>query len=420
MNRLAPRTVYLWMSVGQSILFRLVFTVNMVYQATVVGLSPLQLVLVGTTLEVSYFLFEVPTGIVADARSRKLSVLMGFVLIGAGFMVEAIPRFWAVLLAQVLWGIGATFTSGATEAWIIDEMAAAGDPTPTGDLFLQATQIGRIGGLVGIGLSVGLASFVHIRLPIFLGGLLFWVLAGLMAVMMSEDGFQPAPVEERNSWQQMGHILQSGIALVRLRPILISILGISLIYGMYSEGWDRLWTPHLLESFTLPTVGNLEPVVWFGLIDAVAMFLTLGAAGITRRILNTERSRTLMQALLAIHFVLMGSILVFSFSGSLWLALAALWTVGIARSLAYPLHMAWINQHIDSNVRATVISFEGQLNAVGQIVGGPPVGYVGNVVSLRVALSLGALILAPAIPIYLRLLRRDPGIVSAPEFTPPT
>ncbi len=420
MTRPAPRTVFLWMSGGQSLLFRLVFTVNMVYQATVVGLNPLQLVLVGTTLEVSYFLFEVPTGIVADARSRKLSVLIGFGLIGAGFMVEAIPQFWAVLLAQVLWGIGATFTSGATEAWIIDEMAAVGDPTPVGDLFLQSTQVGRVGGLLGIGLSVGLASFVDIRFPIFLGGLLFWGLAGVMAVMMSEDGFRPAPDEDRTSWQQMGHILHSGVALVRLRPILLSILAISAIYGMYSEGWDRLWTPHLLESFALPAVGNLAPVVWFGIIDAVAMFLTLAAAGITRRILDTERSRTLMRTLLTIHLVLMGGILLFSFSGSLWMALAALWTVGVVRSLAHPLHMAWINQHIDSTVRATVISFEGQLNAVGQIVGGPPVGYIGTVFSLRVALALGALILAPVIPIYLRLIRQDPGVVTVPEFTPPT
>ena len=145
MRRTSPRAVFLWMSGAQSLLFSLVFTVNMVYQATVVGLNPLQLVLVGTTLEVAYFLFEVPTGIVADVRSRKLSVLIGFGLIGTGFMVEAIPRFGAVLLAQVLWGIGATFTSGAMEAWIIDEMAATGDDLPTGDLFLRATQAGRVG-----------------------------------------------------------------------------------------------------------------------------------------------------------------------------------------------------------------------------------------------------------------------------------
>ena len=412
MRRMSPRTVFLWMSGAQSLFFTLVFTVNMVYQATVVGLNPLQLVLVGTTLEVAYFLFEVPTGIVADVRSRKLSVLIGFGLIGAGFMVEAIPRFWTVLLSQVLWGIGATFTSGATEAWIIDEMAAAGDDLPTGDLFLRATQASRVGGLLGIGLSVGLASFVHIRLPIFLGGLMFWVLAGVMARLMSEDGFRPTPAADRTSWQQMGHTLKSGLALVRLRPILLTILAITTIYGMYSEGWDRLWTPYLLQTFQLPSLGNLEPVVWFGLISAVSMLLTLGAAGVERRVVDTEQSRTLVRALLVVHLVMMGGILLFSFSGNLALALVAFWTVGVVRSVTYPLHMAWINQHIDANVRATVISFEGQLNAVGQIVGGPPVGYIGNLYSLRVALSLGALILAPIIPIYLRLLRRDPGIIA--------
>ncbi len=306
MRRTSPRTVYLWMSGAQSLFFSLVFTVNMVYQATVVGLNPLQLVLVGTTLEVAYFLFEVPTGIVADVRSRKLSVLIGFGLIGVGFMVEAIPRFWAVLLAQVLWGIGATFTSGAMEAWIIDEMAAAGDDLPTGELFLRATQASRVGGLLGIGLSVGLASFVDIRLPIFLGGLMFFVLAGVMAVMMSEDGFQPTPAADRTSWQQMGHTLKSGLALVRLRPVLLTILAITTIYGMYSEGWDRLWTPYLLQTFDLPSLGNLDPVVWFGLISAVSMLLTLGAAGVVRRVVDTEQSRTLVRALLTIHLVMMG------------------------------------------------------------------------------------------------------------------
>jgi len=92
----------------------LVFTVNLLYLATVVGLSPLQLVLVGTVLEATCFLFEVPTGIVADLYSRRLSIIIGFLLIGAGFILEgSVPTFAAVLATQVLWGIGYTFTSGA-------------------------------------------------------------------------------------------------------------------------------------------------------------------------------------------------------------------------------------------------------------------------------------------------------------------
>ena len=79
----------------------------MVYYVKDVGLSPLQMVLVGTTLEVACFLFEVPTGIVADLYSRRLSIIIGFTLIGAGFLLQGlVPAFIAILAAQVLWGIG--------------------------------------------------------------------------------------------------------------------------------------------------------------------------------------------------------------------------------------------------------------------------------------------------------------------------
>jgi len=120
-KKLPPATVYLIYSTATSLFFAIIFTVNLVYQVTVVALNPLQLVLVGTLLEASVFLFEVPTGVVADVFSRRLSIIIGVFLIGLGFIVEgSFPYFWTVLLCQVVWGIGYTFTSGATAAWIAD------------------------------------------------------------------------------------------------------------------------------------------------------------------------------------------------------------------------------------------------------------------------------------------------------------
>ena len=80
-------TVYLILEFSSALLFSFIFTVNMLYQVTVVQLSPLQLVLVGTTLEASVFLFEIPTGVVADVKSRRLSIIVGYLLIGAGFVL---------------------------------------------------------------------------------------------------------------------------------------------------------------------------------------------------------------------------------------------------------------------------------------------------------------------------------------------
>ena len=99
--------LYLFMMAAQAGALTLVFTVNLVYQVQVVGLNPLQLVLVGTTLELTAFLFEIPTGVVADLRSRRLSVIIGFALLGAGFLLEgALPLFESLLVAQVIMGLG--------------------------------------------------------------------------------------------------------------------------------------------------------------------------------------------------------------------------------------------------------------------------------------------------------------------------
>src|SRR6266487_1612291 len=87
--------------------FSMMFVVTSFYEATVAGLSGTQLVLVGTTLEVVILLFEIPTGIVADAYSRRLSIVIGYFLMGCGFLLEgSFPIFGMILLTQVLWGIG--------------------------------------------------------------------------------------------------------------------------------------------------------------------------------------------------------------------------------------------------------------------------------------------------------------------------
>ena len=72
--------------------------------------------LVGTVLEITCLLFEVPTGIVADLHSRRTSVLIGCAVVGIGLLLQAVPLLVTVLAAQVVWGIGYTFTSGATQA----------------------------------------------------------------------------------------------------------------------------------------------------------------------------------------------------------------------------------------------------------------------------------------------------------------
>ena len=96
------------------------------YLVNVLQLSPLQLILMGTVMEATVFICEVPTGIVADTYSRRLSYIVGVFGMGlAVVLVGLSSTAWMVIVLWGFWGLSYTFTSGSFEAWITDEIGAA-------------------------------------------------------------------------------------------------------------------------------------------------------------------------------------------------------------------------------------------------------------------------------------------------------
>lgn len=399
--RLRPLAVYLILEFAAALAFSTIFTVNMVYQVTVAKLGALQLVLVGTILETTIFVFEVPTGVLADVKSRRLSIIIGYAVMGLGFIVEgALPFFASVALAQVLWGLGYTFTSGATQAWIADEVG----PERAGQAFLRGAQAGRVGGLAAMPISIALGS-LRVNLPILLGGGMMILLAIFLALTMTEEHFVPSPPGERTTWGVMFQTVRDAGRLMRRQPVLWVLLGIGWFYGLYSEGFDRLWTPHLLNNYCAPFMDRVQPVVWFGLIRATLIVMGLLANEVVRRRVDTARPRALGPVLMLNAGTIVLALAGFGLTRSFWVALGLYWLIQVLRGIAEPLREAWLNVCIDdSQVRATLFSVSSQVDAIGQIAGGPLVGAIGNR-SLRAALVTSALILSPVLPLYALALR---------------
>lgn len=397
-----PLSVYLTIRFFSALLFSVIVTVNLVYQATVVGLNPLQLVLVGTMLEIISFLFEVPTGIVADVYSRKLSVMIGLFLIGLGFSVEGLfPFFSAVLIAQVIWGIGFTFVSGAREAWIADEIGEEN----AGKAFSKGSQMSLFGSLIGIIISILLAN-INIRLPIILGGILYSFQSLYLMFFMPEDNFHPKPIKERETFKAMKDIFIGGLKLVRFNPVLMTIVITGLIYGMFSEGFDRLWTPFMLESFQFPTILSLKPVSWFGILAMVANVLAIITIRFAERRTDTNNHESTVRSLLVVNVLLVLSLVFFGVTQSLLLASIGYWLVTMFREARNPIYDAWTNQNLEPKVRATVFSMCSQANSIGQIVGGPILGLIATAVSLRLSIVLSGLVLIPTLCMYLYSIKR--------------
>jgi DHA3 family tetracycline resistance protein-like MFS transporter len=406
-----PKTVYWIGSFVVGIIFSIVFSANQLYRVQTVGLNPLQLVLVGTALEVTAFIFEVPTGVIADLISRRLSVILGTFLFGIGFLLEAaFPIFAWIILAQVIWGIAWTFISGAHSAWITDEVGLQG----VGPVFLRASQLNMFGSLAGIPLFILLGN-VSYRLPIIVGGGLFLFLGLYRLIAMPETRFIPTPREKRDTFQQMVTTFKQGINLARVQPVLLTFAIISIFVGLYSEGYDRLSEAHFIQQFTFPPLpwGGDPMVFWFAGMRVVGTFLSLATTEMVKRRVDTTDNVRMARLLSGIYALISLGLFVFAWSGNFYLAIAATLLVDTMRSLTDPLIDTWVNKYIESKVRATMLSMTSQLDALGQMIGGPVVGVIGNLHSIKAALTTSALLILTVVPLYSKTAKQTSQSVNS-------
>src|SRR6266540_1341506 len=338
------------------------WVVMAVYLVNELHLSPLQLVLMGTAMEAAVFVFEVPTGVVADTYSRRLSLIIGYLGMGtAWLLVGVFSAPWLIIALWAVWGISYTFTSGASQAWITDEVGA----NKVGAIFLRGARVGQVGAVVGLALQVAIGT-LSLRAGVMAGGAIT-IACGLACIfLMPETGFRRRPREERASaLAELRKTAVTGGRFAWAQPIIMLLISVEIFMGMSSEAFDRL----------------KEALFAFTLMEMVTM-------------------------------------LVFALTGSTWLAIAALLGVFVARDLAEPLYTTWLNEQItDSSVRATVISISGQANAIGQAGGGPILGVIGNVWGIRAALATGACVIAPALGLYARAIAhhgREPELEELP------
>ena len=392
------------------------WVVMSVYLVQELHLSPLQLVLMGTAMEGAVFLFEFPTGVVADTYSRRLSLIIGYLGMGLAWVVVGlVSTAWVIIALWAVWGIAYTFTSGAWQAWLTDEVGI----DKASRLFLIGARLRYVGALAGLGIQVAIGVAWSLRAGVIAGGAVT-VLCGLICIVaMPETGFRRKPRAERGSaFAEMRTTATSGIRYAWAAPVILLLVGVELFMGMSSEAFDRLKEAHFLRDIGLPAIGNLDPVIWFGIFWVVGMIF--GFVATTWLIRRFERGgrRVVTSSIFTLTAMELAAMLVFALTGSTWLAIAALLGVFFARDLQGPLYTIWLNEQIrNSSVRATVLSISGQANAIGQAVGGPVLGWIGNVWGIGTGLATGACAIAPALGLYGRAIAhegREPELEELP------
>ncbi|MDF2723389.1 MAG: transporter [Paenibacillus sp.] len=297
--KLQSSNVYIIIGFITSLANATMFTTYAVYQVIALGLSPLQLLLVGMVLEVTVLVFEGITGVMADVYSRRRSVIIGMFVLGFGFLLEGgaiwlaaasplLSAFMWLLLAQVVFGIGATFISGADTAWIVDEVGEES----VGRIFLKAKRIGLFGTLAGIALSVGLSALGP-NLPYVAGGIMYLILGIFLIFTMKETKFERAVNGSQavSHWSAMKVTWLSGTRVIRRNPVLLTILIVTIFSGAASEGYDRLCQAHLIVDVGLPLDERFAPALWFGLIAVLSTLLSLMVMWIAEKRIEMSSER---------------------------------------------------------------------------------------------------------------------------------
>jgi len=443
-RELGAYPLYLAMECATSFLLGITYATIAVYWVTTGRLNPLQLVLLGTSLELSYFLFQLPTGVLADVVSRRLCVLAGLLILGLGLVIEGLSAAFAnLVVAQVVLGLGYALNNGALEAWIADELALPPQPDvagpgeaghsqrPIAGVYLRATQLGLVGTVAGSLLS-GVIAMGGLNLPLLLGGSLVCGLALAMALVMPERNFTPAagPAGQAGAPGIAGTAAVARQSLAGLRgqvrtthraivavPGLVLLFAMTMFAGLWSESFDRLWGALLIRDIGFPRLAGLTPAMWFSLLAAAVAVLALGSTELARRRAELLGGEAVATALLVLTVAIGVGVVGLATAHALAVAIAAYLGVSVLRPVFSPLIDGWMVTRIEPAVRATALSARDMFDSGGQILGGPVIGVVGTLTSIRIALLAGAAALAPAagcLAAANRRIRPAPGAPATP------
>ncbi|HEX8820879.1 MAG TPA: MFS transporter [Archangium sp.] len=325
------------------------------------GISLAQVLFLNAWFFLCNFLFEVPTGTVADYLGRKVSIALGnLVGLVAALVYVSKPSFLVFMVAEAIFAIAYTLHSGADEALAYDSLKASGHPERAAHVLgrMEAFKLGGIitGTLVGgfiasaYGLSAPMRAFVFPA-----------TLAFLVALTLREPPEWAKELRTRTSYTRI--LVQGGRYFLGHKVVRLLAIELALTNAL---AWGLIWLfQPLLERSGVP-------LRFFGVVHALSclgQILLLGNVVRLERLFGSTR-----RLLLGATFIAGASFLLLA--STHWMPLVA---VGIIVGFTFalpriPLFSAYINHHIPSEQRATVLSFVSMVRTFAIVMINPIIG----------------------------------------------
>jgi MFS family permease len=366
------------------------------------GLSNAQAFAANAFFTAGLAIFEVPTGVIADTRGRRLSYLLGtLTLTGSTVLYLLMWRisapFWAWAVTSVLLGLGFTFFSGAVQAWLVDALKASGFNGQLDAVFARGKVVEGAAMLTGSVAGGYLAQVTNLGVPYIVRAAVLGLTFVVAFTMMRDIGFTPARAD--GPLQAVKNVLdgaiRNGLRNPPVRWVMLANVftdGVS-IYAFYAM------QPYLLQLYGDPRAYGIA-----GLAAAIVGGAQIGGGVFVPHLARIFRRRTsvLLASVLSSTVILA----MIGFMPRFWIAVVLLVLWGLVFATVMPVRQAYVNELIPSAERATVLSFDSLIGSSGGVFIQPILGRAADVWGYPLSYTCSAAIQALAIP-FVWLARRE-------------
>jgi MFS family permease len=311
---------------------------------------------------------------------------------------------WA--LASILLGLGFTFFSGATEAWLVDALGATGFKGNLETVFGRGQTIAGVAMLTGSVAGGVVAQATNLGVPYVLRAVLLGVALLAATLLMRDLGFKPKTgVSTGTAVREVARgSIDGGL---RNRPVRWLMLAAPFTGGVGFYAFYAM-QPYLLELFGDPTAYSVAGLA--AAIVAGAQIVGGLSVPIARRFFSLRTNAVFLA--IVIESVVLALLAVVGFnqdrlgSSAFYLAIGLLVVWGLVFAISGPIRQAFLNGLIASEQRATVLSFDSLMGSVGGAIAQPALGRVADVSGYAASYLVSAGICALALP-FVFLARRE-------------
>jgi MFS family permease len=398
--RHTPKTVtrtYLLLLLGNTLAASFIWGINTIFLLDA-GLSNFEAFAANAFFTAGMVLFEVPTGVIADTRGRRLSFLLGAatLLITTAlylFLWQTHAPFWAWAVVSAGLGLGFTFFSGALEAWVVDALHATKFTGDLDSVFAKGQIVTGAATLAGSVAGGVVAQFTDLGVPYIIRAVALGLTFAFAFIFMHDIGFKPD--KSTRAVAGVKRIFAESITLGFRKPS-IRWLMLSAPFAMGVVGYVF----YALQPYLLELYGDPHAYAIAGLVAAMlACAQIIGGITASRiKRLFKRRTTAIITGTAATGVILIATGLFANF----WvvLILIALWG-GIFAAVT-PIQQAYLNSLIPSKQRATVLSLSALMGSGGGVISQPALGKVADMYGYANSYLVAAALQFLALPFLLQ------------------